>query len=133
MLRSMVRSMAEKPTSSGVDVEHDLKVGATEPAFQPNMRIARSSQRLGVAGRSTPPSFTTASRLGVSRGLSHRVVESPAFQSTRSPVRIGLDPYTDPNAELGETLFETFHGLGVVVRLVVASRSNAGSRGPPDG
>jgi hypothetical protein len=73
------------------------------------VRIARISHP-SAAGRSTSPSFTTAGRLGVSRGLSCIGSES-GISVHPLPVRIGVG-----NAELRENLpFESFHGFGVVV------------------
>src|SRR5206468_8221051 len=123
MLRNMVRSIAEKPTSSGVEASSTTwRSARTDPALQPNsVRIARISQ-LSAAGRSTSPSCTTAGRLGVSRGLSCIGSESgisvhPLPVRMRISIRIRIR-----NAELGENLpFETFHGYGVVVLLVVVS------------
>src|SRR5258708_11799013 len=115
ILRSMVRSMAEKPTSSGVDASSTTcKSSRTDPGFQPNsVRMARVSQ-LSAAGRSTSPSCTTAGRLRVLRGLSW--VGSESGMSVH-PVRIGVG-----NAELRQNLlFETFHGFGVVVFLVIVA------------
>src|SRR5439155_2037195 len=117
MLRNMVRSMAEKPTSSGVEASSTTwRSARTDPALQPNsVRIARISQ-LSAAGRSTSPSCTTAGRLGVSRGLPCIGSES-GISVHPLPVRIRIR-----NAELGENLpFETFHGFGVVVLLVIVS------------
>ena len=84
MLRSMVRSTAEKPTSSGVEVSSTTcRSSRTDPGFQPNsVRIARVSQ-LSAAGRMTSPSRTTAGRLRVLRGLSWIGSESGMFQSAR--------------------------------------------------
>ena len=67
----MVRSMAEKPTSSGVEASSTTcRSSRTDPGFHPNsVRIARVSQ-LSAAGRSTSPCGTTAGRLRVLRGLS---------------------------------------------------------------
>src|SRR6266567_8623439 len=115
ILRSMVRSMAEKPTSSGVDASSTTcKSSRTDPAFQPNsVRMARISQ-LSAAGRSTSPSCTTAGRLRTLRGLSW--VGSESGMSVH-PVRIGVG-----NAELRQDLlFETFHGFRVVVLFVVVT------------
>src|SRR6185369_2269566 len=117
MLRSMVRSMAEKPTSSGVEVSSTTcRSSRTDPGFQPNsVRIARVSQ-LSAAGRSTSPCCTTAGRLRVLRGLSW--VGSESGMSVHPlPVRIGIG-----NTELGEDLpFETLHGFGIVVLFVVVA------------
>src|SRR5438876_291321 len=117
ILRSMVRSMAEKPTSSGVDASSTTcKSSRTDPGFQPNsVRMARVSQ-FSADGRSTSPSCTTAGRLRVLRGLSW--VGSESGMSVHPlPVRIRIG-----NAELRQDLpFEAFHGFGVVVFLVVVT------------
>src|SRR5437588_9289964 len=117
MLRSMVRSMAEKPTSSGVEVSSTTcRSSRTDPGFHPNrVRIARSSQ-LSAAGRSTSPSCTTAGRL--------RFVGSGSGMSVHPfPVRIRIPILVSiGNAELRKDYaFETFHRLGVVVVLVIVS------------
>src|SRR3954463_15462897 len=117
MLRSMVRSMAEKPTSSGVEASSTTcRSSRTDPGFQPNkVRIARVSQ-FSAVGRSTSPSCTTAGRLRVLRGLSWIGSES-GISVHPLPVRIGVG-----NAELRENLlFETFHGFGVVVLFVIVA------------
>ncbi|MET3358620.1 hypothetical protein ABIF83_006446 [Bradyrhizobium ottawaense] len=56
MLRSMVRSTAEKPVSSGVVASSTTwRSSRTDPAFQPNsVRMARKSQPSAV-GRITSP------------------------------------------------------------------------------
>src|SRR3954454_18896099 len=117
MLRSMVRSIAEKPTSSGWEVSSTTwRSSRTDPGFQPNrVRIARSSQ-LSAAGRSTSPSCTTAGRLRVLRGLSW--VGSESGMSVHPlPVRIGVG-----NAKLRQNLLlETFHRVGVVVLFVIVA------------
>src|SRR5438128_7927410 len=123
MLRNMVRSMAENPTSSGVEASSTTWSSArTDPARQPNsVRIARISQ-LSAAGRSTSPSCTTAGRFGVSRGLSCIGSES-GISVHPLPVRRGISiRIRIRNAELFENLpFESFHGFGVVVLLVIVS------------
>src|SRR6478752_2679843 len=118
ILRSMVRSMAEKPTSSGVDASSTTcKSSRTDPGFQPNsVRMARVSQLSAAAGRNTSPSCTTAGRLRVLRGLSW--VGSESGMSVHPvPDRVGIG-----NAELGEDLpFETLHGFGIVVLFVIVA------------
>src|SRR3977135_3605587 len=117
MLRSMVRSMAEKPTSSGVLASSTTcRSSRTDPGFHPNsVRIARVSQ-LSAAGRSTSPSCTTAGRLRVLRGLSWVGSES-AISVHPLPIRIGIG-----NAELRQDLLlESFHRLGVVVLVVIVT------------
>src|SRR5213079_806954 len=92
----------------------------TDPGFQPNsVRMARVSQ-FSAVGRSTSPSCTTAGRLRVLRGLSW--VGSESGMSVR-PVRIGVSiRIRIGNAELRQDLrFETFHGFGVVVFLVIVA------------
>ena len=114
----MVRSMAEKPTSSGVEASSTTcRSSRTDPGFQPNsVRIARVSQ-LSAAGRSTSPSCTTAGRLRVLRGLSWVGSESGIFSLTRVPIRIRIG-----NAELRQDLpLEAFHRFGVVVFFVVVA------------
>src|SRR5882757_10025860 len=123
MLRSMVRSIAEKPTSSGWEASSTTcRSSRTDPAFHPNrVRIARSSQ-LSAVGRSTSPSCTTAGRLRVLRGLS--LVGSESGMSVHPlPVRIGISiRIRIGNAELGENLaFEAFHRVGVGVVLVIVA------------
>ena len=123
MLRSMVRSMAEKPTSSGVEASSTTcRSSRTDPGFQPNrVRIARVSQ-LSAAGRITSPSCTTAGRLRVSRGLSWIGSESgisvhPLPAGVGIPIRIRIG-----NAELRQDLpLERFHGFGVGVVFVVVA------------
>src|SRR5712671_601424 len=123
ILRSMVRSMAEKPTSSGVEASSTTcRSSRTDLGFHPNsVRMARVSQ-LSAAGRSTSPCGTTAGRLRVLRGLSWVGSESaisvhplplPAGISNR--IRIG-------NAELRQDLLlERFHRFGVVVFFVIVA------------
>src|ERR1700760_3026673 len=116
MLRSMVRSTAEKPTSSGVEVSSTTcRSSRTDPGFQPNsVRIARVSQ-LSDAGRMTSPSCTTAGRFGVLRGLSWMGSESGILSILPLRVRIG-------NAELRQDFaLERFHGVGVLVLLVIVA------------
>src|SRR5882757_5090121 len=117
MLRSMVRSMAEKPTSSGWEASSTTcRSSRTDPGFQPNsVRIARVSQ-FSAVGRSTSPSCTTAGRL---RGLcTLSWVGSESVMSVHPfPVRIGIG-----NAELCENLaFEALHRFGIVVLFVVVA------------
>src|SRR5712671_7599052 len=117
MLRNMVRSVAEKPTSSGVLASSTTcRSSRTDPGFHPNsVRIARISQ-LSAAGRSTSPSGTTAGRLRVLRGLSWVGSES-AISVHPLPIRIGIG-----NAELSQDLLlESFHRLGVVVVFVIVT------------
>src|ERR1700682_466181 len=118
ILRSMVRSMAEKPTSSGVEASSTTcRSSRTDPGFHPNrVRIARVSQLSAAAGRSTSPSRTTAGRLRVLRGLSWVGSESAiSVHPLPTHIRIG-------NAELCQNLlFERFHGLGVVVFFVIVT------------
>src|SRR6202790_2627195 len=115
MLRSMVRSMAEKPTSSGVEASSTTcRSSRTDPGFHPNsVRIARVSQ-FSAAGRMTSPGGTTAGRLRVLRGLSWVGSESAiSVHPLPTHIRIG-------NAELRQNLlFERFHGFGVVVFFVI--------------
>src|ERR1700760_2168375 len=127
MLRSMVRSTAEKPTSSGVEASSTTcRSSRTEPGFQPNsVRIARVSQ-FSAVGRMTSPSGTTAGRLRVLRGLSWVGSESAisvhplrTWIQTRPgiPFRIRIG-----NAGLGEDFgLEVFHVVGVVVVFVVVA------------
>src|SRR6266704_597759 len=117
ILRSMVRSMEEKPTSSGVEASSTTcRSSRTDPGFHPNsVRIARISQ-LSAAGRSTSPCGTTAGRLRVLRGLSWVGSES-AISVRPFPLRIGIG-----NAELRQDLLlESFHRLGVVVLVVIVT------------
>src|ERR1700716_1673071 len=117
ILRSMVRSMAENPTSSGVLASSTTcRSSRTDPGFHPNsVRIARVSQ-LSAAGPSPSPSCTTAGRLRVLRGLSWVGSES-AISVHPLPIRIGIG-----NAELRQDLgFQGFHGLGVVVLFVIVT------------
>src|SRR5712671_2443705 len=117
MLRNMVRSVAEKPTSSGVLASSTTcRSSRTDPGFHPNsVRIARVSQ-LSAAGRNTSPSCTTAGRLRVLRGLSWVGSES-AISAHPLPIRIGIG-----NAELRQNLLlERFHRIGVVVAFVIVA------------
>src|ERR1700712_2714515 len=117
ILRSMVRSMAEKPTSSGVEASSTTcRSSRTDPGFQPNrVRIARVSQ-LSAAGRMTSPSCTSAGKLRVLRGLSW--VGSESGISVRSvAIRIGIG-----DAELRQNRgLKGFHDFGVVVLLVIVA------------
>src|SRR5712671_1400463 len=123
ILRSMVRSMAEKPTSSGVEASSTTcRSSRTDPGFHPNsVRIARVSQ-LSAAGRSTSSCGTTAGRLRVLRGLSWVGSESaisvhplPLAAGISIRIRIG-------NAELRQDLLlERFHRFGVVVLFVIVA------------
>src|SRR6202051_367833 len=117
ILRNMVRSMAEKPTSSGVEASSTTcRSARTDPGFHPNsVRIARVSQ-LSATGRMTSPGGTTAGRLRVLRGLSWVGSES-AILVHPLPIRIRIG-----NAELRQNrLLERFHGVGVVVFFVVVA------------
>src|ERR1700761_1573723 len=125
MLRSMVRSIAEKPTSSGVLASSTTcRSSRTDPGFQPNsVRMARTSQ-LSAAGRITLPSCTTIGRLRVLRGLSWVGSESgisvhppPVRLWVQLPVRVGIG-----NAELRENFgLEALHGFGVGVVFVIVA------------
>src|SRR5713226_9253152 len=123
MLRSMVRSMAEKPTSSGVLASSTTcRSSRTDPGFHPNsVRIARVS-KLSAAGRSASSCGTTAGRLRVLRGLSWIGSESaisvhPLPLPLGISIRIGIG-----NAELRQDLLlERFHRFGVVVFLVIVT------------
>src|ERR1700730_17144714 len=115
MLRSMVRSIAEKPTSSGVLASSTTcRSSRTEPGFQPNRaRTARISQ-FSATGRMTSPGGTTGGRLRVLRGLSWVGSES-VISVHPFPIRIRIG-----NAELRQNLpLEGFHGFGVVVFFVI--------------
>src|SRR5258706_8445725 len=115
ILRSIVRSIAEKPTSSGALASSTTcRSSRTDPGFQPNrVRIARVSQ-FSATGRMTSLGGTTAGRLRVLRGLSWVGSES-AISVHPLPIRIRIG-----NAELRQNLLlESFHGLGVVVFFVV--------------
>src|SRR3954468_11619693 len=117
MLRSMVRSIAEKPTSSGVEASRTpCRSSRTEPGFQPNnVRMARLSQ-FSEAGRNTSPSCTTAGRLRVFFGLSWVGSES-GISGHPVPVRVGVG-----NAELRQDrALESFHRLGIIVVFVVVA------------
>src|SRR6202790_796832 len=117
MLRSMVRSIAENPTSSGVEASSTTcRSSRTDPGFHPNnVRIARVSQ-FSATGRMTSPDGTTAGRLRVLRGLSWVGSES-AISVHPFPIRIRIG-----NAELGQDLaLQRFHGLGVVVFFVIVT------------
>ena len=119
----MVRSIAEKPTSSGVLASSTTcRSSRTDPGFQPNsVRIARISQ-LSAAGRMTSPSCTTAGRLRVLRGLSWVGSESGiSVHPLRSFIGISLRIRIG-NAELREDLgLEALHGFGVGVVFVVVA------------
>src|ERR1700682_4011015 len=124
ILRSMVRSMAEKPTSSGVEASSTTcRSSRTDPGFHPNrVRIARVSQLSAAAGRSTSPSRTTAGRLRVLRGLSWVGSES-AISVHPLRTRMGISiRIRIGNAELRQNLLlESFHYLGVVVFFVIVA------------
>src|SRR5467141_2109298 len=123
ILRSMVRSMAENPTSSGVLASSTTcRSSRTDPGFHPNsVRIARVSQ-LSAAGRRISPSCTTAGRLRVLRGLSWIGSES-AISAHPLPIRMGLPIRIGiGNAEVRQNLLlERFHRLGVVVFFVIVT------------
>src|SRR5260370_22199762 len=117
ILRSMVRSIAEKPTSSGVEASSTTcRSSRTDPGFHPNsVRIARVSQ-FSATGRATSPCGTTAGRLRVLRGLSWVGSES-AISVHPLPIRIRIG-----NAELRQNLLlEGLHGLGVAVAFVIVT------------
>src|SRR3954470_7559214 len=117
ILRSMVRSIAEKPTSSGVEASSTTcRSSRTEPGFQPNsVRMARVSQ-FSAAGRITSPSCTTAGRLRVFFGLSW--VGSESAISGR-PVLTGIGI---GDAERAENLaLQVFHGLRLGLALVIVA------------
>src|SRR5450631_297414 len=117
MLRSMVRSIAENPTSSGVEASSTTcRSSRTDPGFHPNRaRIARVSQ-LSAIGRSTSAGGTTTGKLRGLRGLSWVGSES-AISVHPLPVRMGIG-----DAELSQDFgFEAFHGLGVIVLLVIVA------------
>src|SRR5450631_1669966 len=117
MLRSMVRSIAENPTSSGVEASSTTcRSSRTDPGFQPNRtRIARVSQ-FSATGRKTSPGGTTAGRLRTLRGLSWVGSESGISVHPLS-VRIWIG-----NAELRQNLLlERFHGRGVGVFFVIVA------------
>ena len=119
----MVRSIAEKPTSSGGEASSTTcRSSRTDPGFQPNsVRIARTSQ-LSAAGRSTSPSCTTRRQVGrVARIVVGRVgvrhVSPPAPGPHGDPIRIRIG-----NAELREDLLlEAFHRFGFVVVFVIVA------------
>src|SRR5260370_23685634 len=113
----MVRSIAEKPTSSGVEASSTTcRSSRTDPGFHPNsVRIARVSQ-FSATGRATSPCGTTAGRLRVFRGLSWVGSESAiSVHPLPIPIRIG-------NADLRQNLLlEGLHGLGGAGWFVVAT------------
>src|SRR5437868_13662320 len=123
MLRSMVRSTAVKPASSGVEASRSTcRSSRTDPAFHPNSaRMARLSQPWAVR-RASSRGCTTAGRLRILRGLSWVGSESiisvhplPFRMGIAIPVRIG-------NTELGQDLLlEGFHRFGVVVLVVIVA------------
>src|SRR6202171_2741933 len=123
MLRSMVRSMAEKPTPSGVLASSTTcRSSRTDPGFHPNsVRIARVSQ-FSAAGRTTSPCGTTAGRVRMLRGLSWVGSES-AISVHPLPTRMGISiRIRIGNAELRQNLLlESFHYLGVVVFFVIVA------------
>src|SRR5258708_21358843 len=123
ILRSMVRSMAEKPPSSGVEASSTTcRSSRTDPGFHPNsVRMARVSQ-LSAAGRSTSPCGTTAGRLRVLRGLSWVGSES-AISVHPLPLRAGISiRIRIGNAELRQDLLlERFHCVSVIVFFVIVA------------
>src|SRR6185437_11960093 len=126
MLRSMARSTAVKPTSSGCEASSTTcRSSRTEPAFQPNrVRMARSSQ-LSAVGRVSSPCGTTAGRLRVLRGLSWVGSES-AISVHPFPVRIRIG-----NPELFQNLrLQGFHlfSIGVVFVIVADQMQEAVDR-----
>src|SRR5579859_2829937 len=117
MLRSIVRSTAVKPTSSGCEASSTTcRSSRTDPASQPNsVRMMRNSQ-LSAPARVTSPGGTTAGRLRVLRGLSWIGSES-AISVHPFPVRIG-----GGNPELGQNLrLQGFHRFSVVVVFVIVA------------
>src|SRR6202050_2884283 len=125
MLRSMVRSVAEKPTSSGVEASSTTcRSSRTDPGFHPNsVRIARVSQ-FSATGRMTSFGAPTAGRLRTLRGLSWVGSES-AISVRPLPIPMGISiRIRIGNAEFGQDLrFQCFHGLGVgVVFMIVADQ-----------
>src|SRR6266567_2856512 len=123
MLRSMVRSTAVKPASSGVEASSTTcRSSRTDPAFHPNsVRIARLSQ-LSAARRAASPGCTTAGRLRVLRGLSW--VGSESIISVHPlPCRMGIAiRIWIGDAELRQDLLlEGFHRFGLVVLVVIVS------------
>src|SRR3954453_20104118 len=117
MLRNMVRSIAEKPTSYGVEASSTTcRSSRTDPGFHPNKaRIARVSQ-VSARGRITSPCGTTAGRLRVLRGLSWVGSES-AISIDPFPLGVGIG-----NPELRQYLpLQGFHGFGVLVFFVIVT------------
>src|SRR6202008_4412709 len=117
MLRSMARSTAVKPTSSGAEASSTTcRSSRTEPGFQPNKaRTARTSQ-FSVVGRPTSFAGTTAGRLRVLRGLSWIGSES-GISIHPFPFRIRIG-----NFELRQNRdLERFHLFGFVVGLVIVA------------
>src|SRR5690348_17164131 len=115
ILRSIVRSMAENPASSGVEASSTTwRSSRTEPGFHPkSTRMARVSQ-LSAVGRVTSPCGTTAGKLRVLRGLSWVGSES-AISVHPLPISVWVG-----NAELCQDLyFQSFHRLGLVVCFVI--------------
>src|ERR1700712_4960190 len=123
MLRSMVRSIAENPTSSGVLASSTTcRSSRTDPGFQPNsVRMARVSQLSAI--RCAPsPCGTTAGRLRVLRGLSWVGSES-AISIHPLPVRAGISIRIGiRNAELRQDLpLQRLHGFGLAVLFVIVA------------
>src|SRR3981081_4130448 len=117
ILRSMVRSIAEKPTSSGVLASSTTcRSSRTDPGFHPNsVRIARVSQ-FSAAGRITSPSCTTAGRLRVLRVLSW-VGSEAGISGHPILIRIGIR-----NSETSENVaLEALHHLGFAVLFMVVT------------
>src|SRR5215471_1985213 len=117
ILRSMVRSTALKPTSSGAEASSTtLRSSRTDPGLKPNsVRIARTNQ-FSLARRPTSFGVTTAGRLRVLRGLSWIGSES-GISVHPFPFCIGVG-----NPELRENVrLQNFHRFGVVVRLVIVA------------
>src|SRR3954454_10688766 len=117
ILRSMVRSMAEKPTSSGVEASSTTcRSSRTDPGFQPNsVRMARVSQ-FSAAGRITSPSCTTAGRLRVFFGLSWVGSESAI---SGDPVLMGVGVGDAERAE--NVALQVFHRFRLGLALMVVA------------
>src|SRR4051812_39565084 len=123
MLRSMVRSIAENPTSSGVLASSTTcRSSRTDPGFQPNsVRMARVSQ-FSATGCALSPCATSAGRLRVLRGLSWVGSESdisidPLPVGAGISIRIGIG-----NAELRQDFpLQRLHGLGFAVLFVIVT------------
>ena len=113
-----MRSIAEKPTSSGVrGVEHDLQIVAHRSRLPAEQRADRARQPV-VGGRTQHLALRHHRRqvAGVARIVAGSG-RSRAFQFTALAIRIGIG-----NAELRQDLaLERFHGLGVVVVFVIVA------------